>query len=201
MIQENVGMSILGRVASKEAFVQLRRFLNQGFPNQDTDPNGHIRSTVPAGWNFRTFSEGCLIVKEERPKKSMEIFLKHVSHGFPGFIISREYPEKLKRQFPLNGIHAVWLSRTGTDNSISPDELWELKCAVEHFSKKSRNSVIFLSGLEYLIVQTDFETILNFLDELEVIISANNSRLIMPFHEGTLSADEYAMLEEKGKVV
>jgi hypothetical protein len=55
-------------------------------------------------------SERYLII-EERPKKSLQIFRDLVTHCIPGFIVSREYPEKIKREYMFLRTLILWLSR------------------------------------------------------------------------------------------
>ncbi|MFQ5891855.1 MAG: PAS domain S-box protein, partial [Candidatus Methanofastidiosia archaeon] len=54
-------------------------------------------------------SEGYL-VKEVRPEKSFEIFYDLVTHGIPGFCVSRTHPEKIIKVYGLKKTPIVWLS-------------------------------------------------------------------------------------------
>jgi PAS domain S-box-containing protein len=135
------------------------------------------------------------IVKEKKPKKCFNIFIDLVTHGIPGFIISRTYPEKLKRKYKLLRTPILWLSKSEVKNAIDPTDLSKLVYIIEDFTKKSEESVILLDGVEYLITQTGFENVLKYLHELKDLIVMNNSRLIIPLHSETLSLREYSLLE------
>jgi PAS domain S-box-containing protein len=137
------------------------------------------------------------IILEKRPEKSFEIFVDLVTHGIPGFVISRMYPEKIRRKYSLVKTPIVWLSRTERKNAISPDDLSKLRYIIEDFTKKSEESVILLDGLEYLTTQTDFETVLKYLQELKDTVVLNNSRLIISLHGETLTLREYSTLERE----
>ncbi|MBU7047450.1 MAG: DUF835 domain-containing protein [Theionarchaea archaeon] len=137
------------------------------------------------------------IILEKRPERSFEIFVDLVTHGIPGFVISRMYPEKVKRRYSLVKTPIVWLSRTERKNAINPDDLSKLRYIIEDFTKKSEESVILLDGLEYLTTQTDFETVLKYLQELKDTVVLNNSRLIISLHGETLSSREYSTLERE----
>lgn len=65
------------------------------------------------------------------------------------------------------------------------------------FMTKSNQSVILLDGIEYLIMNTSFETVLAYLKELRDIKVTTNSRLVIPLHKGTLSLKEYTFLDEE----
>ena len=141
-------------------------------------------------------SEG-YIVLEKKPKKSFEIFVDLVTHGIPGFVISRTHPEKIARKYKLTKTPLVWLSRSGRENAISPDDLSKLRYIIEDFAKKSGESVILLDGLEYLITQTGFEPVLMYMQELKDAIVLSNSRLIIPLHKETLAKREHSALERE----
>ncbi|MBU7019052.1 MAG: PAS domain S-box protein [Theionarchaea archaeon] len=137
------------------------------------------------------------IVLERKPEKSFKIFVDLVTHGIPGFVISRVYPEKVKRKYNLVKTPIVWLSRTERKNAINPDDLSKLRYIIEDFTKKSEESVVLLDGLEYLTTQTSFETVLKYLQELKDTVVLNNSRLIISLHRETLTSREYSTLERE----
>ncbi len=136
-------------------------------------------------------------ILEERPKWSLEIFCELVTHGVPGFVISRAYPERVRKKYELVKTPMVWLSQSEIENSVTPDDLFKLQYVISDFTRKSKCSVIFLDGLEYLIIQNNFEKILECVQELGDIIASNNSRLIISLHKDTLSPEEYSMLERE----
>jgi hypothetical protein len=139
----------------------------------------------------------CYLVGEKRPEKSVDIFCDLVTHGIPGFVISRLHPEKFKRGYQLVRTPTLWLTRSEMENTISPDDLPKLKYIIEDFTRKSTESVILLDGIEYLMTQTSFETVLKFLQELKDMVTIHNSRLIIPFHKDTIPLREYSMLERE----
>jgi CheY-like chemotaxis protein len=144
--------------------------------------------------------EGYIII-EKKPEKSLRIFVDLVTHGIPGFVVSREHPEKLRNEYGLVKTPVLWLSRVGLENSINPGNFFKLVFAIQDFTKKCEESVILLEGLEYLISQISFETVLMYLQEIKDIMVTNNSRLIIPVHEEALSQKEYSMLEKEFNVV
>ena len=143
----------------------------------------------------------CYIVTEKKPEKSFEILVDLVTHGIPGFVISRAYPEKIKKKYKLLRTPVLWLSRSGKENAISPDDLPKLNYIIEDFTKKSEESVILLDGVEYLVTQMGFDTVLKFLQELKDLVVIDNSRLIISLHKDALSEKEYSILERESTVV
>lgn len=137
------------------------------------------------------------IVLEKKPEKSFEIFVDLVTHGILGFVVSREYPEKLKEKYKLQKTPMLWLSESETKDAINPNDLPKLSFVIEDFTRKSTESVILLDGLEYLIIHTGFDTMLKYLHRLRDTVVLNNSRLIIPVNKEALSSKEFNMLERE----
>jgi PAS domain S-box-containing protein len=145
-------------------------------------------------------SAECFLVPEKKPIRSFEIFVDLVTHGIPGFVISRVYPEKIRRKYKLARTPMLWLSRSEKTNALSPNDLSKLNYIIEDFTRKSEESVILLDGLEYLVTQIGFETVVKHLEDLKDITVVNNSRLIVSVFKGALSEREYSILE-KGFII
>lgn len=145
-------------------------------------------------------STECYLVPEKKPKKSFEIFVDLVTHGIPGFLVSRVYPEKIRRKYKLARTPMLWLSRSEKENALNPNDLSKLNYIIEDFTRKSEESVILLDGLEYLVTQIGFETVIKYLEELKDIVMVNNSRLVISIHKDALSERECSILE-KGFVI
>ncbi len=151
--------------------------------------------SLPTELKFALNVSECSIVTEVKPKKSFEIFVDLVTHGIPGFVISREFPEKVKRKYKLEKTPTVWLSKSQVDFAVDPNDLSKLMYILENFTKKSSESVVLMDGLEYLITQNGFDAVLKYLHELKDMVVLNNSRLIIPLHKEALSVREYSILE------
>lgn len=139
----------------------------------------------------------CYLILEKKPEKSFEIFVDLVTHGVSGFVISREYPEKIKEKYHLVKTPMLWLSRAEQEIAINPDDLPKLIYIIEDFTRRSEESIVLLDGLEYLISQNTFDTVLKFLQEVKDIIILNRTQLILPLHKDTLSQKEFSTLERE----
>jgi hypothetical protein len=139
----------------------------------------------------------CYIVTEKKPNTSFEISVDLVTHGIPGFVISREHPEKIRKDYKLMRTPLLWASQTETKDTVDPEDLPKLNFIVGDFTRRNAESVILLDGLEYLVTQVGFRTVLTHLQELKDIVVINNSRLIIPLHKDMLSPEEYSILERE----
>lgn len=141
------------------------------------------------------------IIEEKKPEKSFQIFVDLVTHGIPGFTVSRIYPDKLKLIYELTKTPVIWLSKSEIGRTIDPNDLSKLSFIIEDFTKKSEQSVVLLDGLEYLIIQNNFETVVKLLYELKDVVVLNNSRLLIPLYKGTLSEKEYNLLVREFTII
>jgi CheY-like chemotaxis protein len=173
------------------AFIDRTRLLVEPIPEETLD-------TEIEHWLEP--AEGYLVLEKEA-EKSFEIFVDLVTHSIPGFVISRVFPEKIQKKYNLVKTPMLWLSRFEKENTISPDSISKLVYIIRDFTKKSEESVILLDGLEYLITQAGFTTVLTYLQELKDIIVMYNSRLIIPLYKEVLSSKEYKMLEKEFQVL
>ncbi len=112
-------------------------------------------------------------------------------------VISREHPKKVKKKYNLVKTPMLWLSRSDVENTLDPVDLSIFAGIIRKFTRKSDESIILLNGIEYLISQNNFGTVLQCLQEVKDIIILNNARLVIPLHKGTLSVREYSILEKE----
>jgi CheY-like chemotaxis protein len=173
------------------AFIDRTRILREPIPEE-------MLKTEITHWLDP--SDGYIVLEKE-PEKSFEIFCDLVTHSIPGFVVSREHPEKLKRKYRLVKTPVLWLSQFETETTIRPDSFSKLTYIIGDFIRKSEESVILLDGVEYLVAQINFETVLTYLQELKDIVVMNNSRLIIPLHKEIFSPREYGKLEKEFKVL
>ncbi len=142
------------------------------------------------------------LIDEEKPQRSFEIFVDLVTHGAPGLCITRIRPEEVRETSGLVKTPIIWLSRTVDDKMcIDPAMTAELSMTIDNFLEESKNSVILLDGIEYLIVHNNYSKILKLLHDLNEDMAVHNAILIIPVDKRTLSEKEYALLTRDMKVL
>jgi archaellum biogenesis ATPase FlaH len=62
-------------------------------------------------------------------------------------------------------------------------------------------SVVLLEGLEYIITQNDFETVLRFVNHLHDFVLAHDCAVIIVIDPRVLSTRELALLERSARIV
>jgi hypothetical protein len=135
------------------------------------------------------------IIKEERPRQSYEAF-SELSKYKNGLIITRIHPHRLKRQFNTSS-EVLWLSTVETSCSIEPTKLSKLAFIINHFVKTNSGGTVLLDGLEYLVLQNDFDTVLKFICSVTDYVSLHKAIFLLPLNPMVLSKSQIKMLERE----
>jgi len=136
------------------------------------------------------------LIKEEKPEKAYEFFEREIKNGSRGLCITRNYPVKIKAKYEIGDTPMIWLSNIGKDNSLRPKDLEKLSYSLEQFLQNNEG-VILLDGLEYLITNNNFLTVLRFVQSLRDQIAINHSILLMALNPSTLDPHELNLLEKE----
>jgi hypothetical protein len=135
------------------------------------------------------------LFEEVEPRTSIEAFYDLITHGVSGFALLRSNVEKTKKMLNLERTSVLWFSSVEMDNTISPSDLGKLIFIISEFIRKTKESVILIEGIEYLIVQNDFLSVLKILNRISDLVVLSDSRLILIFNPHTLTEKEKALLE------
>jgi hypothetical protein len=136
------------------------------------------------------------LVEEDVPETSYNLFVNQLNIGMRGFCITRNYPAKIKARFKLGDIPLFWLSNVGKDNTIRPKDLEKLSVSLEQFLS-NKSVVILLDGIEYLITNNNFITILRLIQSLRDQVAINQSILILAVNPSTLESHQLNLLERE----
>jgi len=137
------------------------------------------------------------LVREHRPNKSYRMFVKQMEKGRKGLCITREYPDKVKKRFKLGDARVLWLSNISKKNAIRPKNLEKLSLSLEQFLSSGPNTIIILDGLEYLITNNSFITVLRLLQSLRDQVAVYESILILSANPDTLEAHQFNLLDKE----
>ena len=138
----------------------------------------------------------------DRSDDAFETFATYVKNGYHGLCISRYFPKKIRTKYSLEKTPMLWLSHTDSDEShLDPSNLGVLTNILRDFFEKTEKGIVLLEGLEYLIIQNGFDTVLRFIQYLNEHVVTNNVILILPFNEESLEKKEMALLKAELEVV
>ncbi len=142
------------------------------------------------------------IIKEEKPNQSFLIFKKLINEGAKGLCITRMHPKRIIDEYNIKDAPIYWLSSEvhKYKNIVAPTFLPQLNTIIIDFIQKNDNGVIILEGIEYLIEQNDFNTVLNLMHSVNDNIMGSNTRLIIPIDPLILNEREMHMLTRDMKI-
>jgi len=141
------------------------------------------------------------LVKEKRPNISFAMFNEATNHGAKGMLAVREHPNRLKQMHEFEAAKILWLTRRVGVDHIDPTELSLLNLEITKFVQGTPKSVVLLEGLEYIITQNDFETVLRFVNHLHDFVLAHDCAVIVVIDPRVLSTRELALLERSARIV
>lgn len=136
------------------------------------------------------------LVKEDKGDRSYTMFVEALERGMKGYCVTRDYPLKVRSKFNLGETPIVWLSNIGKENSLRPKDLEKLSFSLEQFLSKD-GGVVLLEGLEYLITNNNFLTVLRFIQSLRDQVAVNRSILLLALNPSTLDPHELNLLEKE----
>ena len=121
------------------------------------------------------------VLQEEKPTRSFELFSELMSHGMDGLCISRYNPEILNEKYGIPMPNVIWLTQKSEQGyrTVDPTNFPRLSSMISDFLDNARNPLVLLEGLGYLITQSNYETVLRFIQSQRDEIALKNSTMIM----------------------
>ena len=138
---------------------------------------------------------GSYLIKEEKPVRSFKIFKRLLNDGVKGLCITRTHPNMVQNQYNIGEVPIQWLT-TGQqdDNTLPPTFLPKVTSIINDFITHNPESAIILEGIEYLIDQNDFKSVLKMIHSINDAIMRGNSILILPLDPYILEKKELHLL-------
>lgn len=146
------------------------------------------------------------LINDDTSETSYTIFSQHLkkteAEGSTGMIITRDFPESVRRdhgfaeEFPI-----YWLSNVEKDYAIKPVDLGTLYLQIETFLKGNGHPVVLLSGLEYLITQNNYVSVLKFLQLVNEQTAVHKAMLIVPISPSAMDEQSRKLIEREMKLI
>jgi hypothetical protein len=129
------------------------------------------------------------IIAEEKPQKSLELFSDLVRHGMDGLCMSRYNPVTLNERYNVPVDTVIWLTQKSEPGykTVDPTNFPRLSSMISDFLARANYPIILLEGMGYLITQSNYETVLRFVQSQRDEIALKNA--IMLVHIDPLSLD------------
>ena len=103
----------------------------------------------------------------------------------------------MRKKFGLEKTPILWLSSAEKEYAVAPNKLSELFYKMNTFMEEGEKNVIMISGIEYLITQNNYLSVLKFLQLLNEQIAISNAILLVPLEKDSLPAQDYKLIERE----
>jgi len=112
--------------------------------------------------------------------------------------ITRQPPERVRRQFNLPNAEIYWLTQNlGDDHCIHPESIPLISTIVSEFMGKPRPGVAVLGGTEYLSTQNDFDGVLRLIQFLNDKVMVSPSCLLVVMDPESHPAQQLHLAEDE----
>jgi two-component system cell cycle response regulator len=142
------------------------------------------------------------LVEESKPTFSFKLFNQEIHQGRKALCITRQNPKRLRDKYHWEDVPIIWLTNNNLakEQCIDPTNLSRLSIEIVNFVKETKNGIIMLEGLEYLISQNSYQIILRFIQLINDKIMLSNGIIIVPIDPLILSERELHLLERDMKL-
>ncbi len=136
------------------------------------------------------------LVEEDKPEIAYHLLSKSTAQGLPGLCVTRVYPEMIEKKYDFGDCTIMWLSNAGAEESIRPRDLERLSLLIEQFLAEKKGAIL-VDGIEYLITNNDFLTVLRLIQSLRDHVAMNTAIMIISLNPSTLGCQELSLLERE----
>ena len=136
-------------------------------------------------------------IEDTSPNEAVTIFLSHVSKANKGLFFSRTTTDQTKRQLNKPNIQSVVIGRKTESEGEDCPSLKELGEKITHFVQKNPHAVIFLSRIEYFMLMSSFDDLINTLYTINSRIASSKSILIVRINPNIIRGKELEIVREE----
>jgi PAS domain S-box-containing protein len=152
------------------------------------------------GEDYKLDPRRCYLVKDSDPSAALSVFARIVlTQGMHGLLITRTLPQRIREKYGLLKTPIVWLTtnRVQGETCVSPSAIAELSGLLVGFLDQTKDGIILIDGLEYMISQNNFRSILNLLQLMNDKIMISDSRLVINLDPATLDEKEVHLVQKE----
>ncbi|MBN1539498.1 MAG: DUF835 domain-containing protein [Candidatus Thermoplasmatota archaeon] len=138
------------------------------------------------------------LVEEKRPDKIFKLYRQALDRNMKGMAISRTNPKILAKRYGITDTDSIWLTGKeihGDIRSVLPI-LEFLMSIIEEFIEGTAKGMIVLDGLEYLLTNNKFNSVLRFLRQLVDNVSQTEFILLVAISPDAIEQTELTLLEK-----
>jgi len=142
----------------------------------------NVRCPV-CGKRQRQLKEGYnYLLMDEDSDNTYSIYNDFIKEGLKGMIITTTIPSKVEDKYGLYDQEIKWISESDSNDYVVLDPKrmdFEITRTISNFSKENDRGILLIEGLEYLVVENDFEKLSKFIKKVTDITSMNAITLLV----------------------
>jgi two-component system cell cycle response regulator len=117
------------------------------------------------------------LLMEGYPRKGFQVYSIILRSGRQGVCVSRLHPEYVEQKFDMPKARCYWLSSCRGKDVLSPKMLGSVSKAI--FGSLTEDTVVFLDGLEYILLYNEMNKVLTFLKEIEASLAKVGAEMLV----------------------
>lgn len=127
-----------------------------------------------------------------------EKFKELMSKGAKGLCISTTQPAKLRIRYKVREASLYWLTDSSSEkDTLNPRRIeFEVTKTLLEFMKTNKGGVMFIDGLEYLIMENGFERVTRFIKKIGDSASKGEHTLIILLNPSALAPDPLTIMKK-----
>jgi hypothetical protein len=119
------------------------------------------------------------LLVEGYPRYGFDALSMLQESGWEALCITRLHPEYVTQKYGLEGTTCLWLSSRKGAKTLSPKSTAQMVKAIKSALSKKKDMIIFLDGLEYLLMWNDMARVMSALKEIKKLLQNTGCEMLI----------------------
>jgi len=142
------------------------------------------------------------LVREDRPRRCLEMLKEAINYGFKGLCFTMRYPpQKVRNEYGLEGVDIIWLKFKPEKGvkTLAPDKLDELEEVISEFIAPG-GAIVLVDAFDQIKVVNGFEKSMEFLQKIKVAAAKSGANLLISMRPESVWEKESAAIAKITKL-
>jgi hypothetical protein len=134
--------------------------------------------------------------------KAYEALKRLLAEGRRGLVITRTHPSRVQQQYGFD-CPVMWIAKSikataaGGVINLEPTRLMKIHSTISDFIKVNPGAVVLLDGLEYLVTENGFSSVMKAIQLTNEEVAMSGALLIVPIDPRTMETQQLGFLERE----
>lgn len=139
---------------------------------------------------------------ERSVPRAYEALKRLLAEGRRGLVITRTHPSRVQQQYGFD-CPVMWIAKsikTATGPGVvnlEPTRLMRIHSTISDFIKANPGAVVLLDGLEYLITENGFSSVMKAVQLTNEEVAMSGALLLVPIDPRTMETQQLGFLERE----